>query len=121
MTSETAPDVAKLAAELWGGREANALINARVRKLTAGSMTDWGMSGDQPRPKVTPISLAGGIPDAATQPREALIHAMERALDTPTTHRWSTAARTATNRCGPRWARSSRAITRPLSGQTAMC
>ena len=82
MTSETAPDVAKLAAELWGGREADALINARVRELTAGSMTDWGMSGDRPRPKVTPISLAGGIPDAATQPREALIRAMERALDT---------------------------------------
>ena len=51
MTSETAPDVAKLAAELWGGREANALINARVRKLTAGSMTDWGMSGDQRAPR----------------------------------------------------------------------
>ena len=81
MTSETAPDVAKLAAELWGGREPDASISDRVRSLTAGSMTDWGLAGDRPIPKVTPISLAGGIPDAATQPREALIHAMERALD----------------------------------------
>ncbi|MEE9278503.1 MAG: PLP-dependent aminotransferase family protein, partial [Dehalococcoidia bacterium] len=29
-----------------------------------------------------PISLAGGMPDAATQPREALLDAMRRALDT---------------------------------------
>ena len=33
--------------------------------------------------KRPPISLAGGIPDAATQPREALLEAMRQALDTP--------------------------------------
>ena len=82
-TSETAPDVSRLAAELWGERDAGALVSDRVQGLTAGTMTDWGLSGKRPDPRVVPISMAGGIPDAATQPREGLIHAMERALDTP--------------------------------------
>lgn len=83
MAIETSGDAADLAAELWGGREAKSLVSDRVQRLTAGTMTDWGLSGRRPDPKAPPISLAGGIPDAATQPREGLIHAMERALDTP--------------------------------------
>ena len=82
-TSETTPDVSGLAAELWGERDASVLVSDRVQRLTAGTITDWGLSGKRPDPKVAPISMAGGIPDAATQPRDGLIHAMERALDTP--------------------------------------
>ena len=82
-TAQNAGEAAKIAAALWGDREPKQLMSDRIQHLTAGSMTDWGMSGKRPQPKVTPISLAGGIPDATTQPREALIHAMERALDTP--------------------------------------
>lgn len=61
-------------------RDLNALLSRRVRKLSAGSVTDWGLSSRQPDPAVPPISLAGGIPDDATLPRRGLLAATARAL-----------------------------------------
>ena len=61
-------------------RDLNALLSRRVRKLSAGSVTDWGLSTRQPDPAVPPISLAGGIPDDATLPRRGLLAATARAL-----------------------------------------
>ena len=56
------------------------MVSQRVRKLNAGSVTDWGLSSRQPEPEMPPISLAGGIPDDATLPRQGLLAAMARAL-----------------------------------------
>ena len=67
-------------AERWAARDLNALVSARIRKLNAGSVTDWGLSARQPDRSVRPISLAGGIPDDATLPRRGLLAAMARAL-----------------------------------------
>ena len=64
----------------WAAHDLNALVSRRVRKLNAGSVTDWGLSSRQPDPEVQPISLAGGIPDDATLPRQGLLAAMARAL-----------------------------------------
>ena len=66
--------------ERWAARDLNALVSQRIRKLTAGSVTDWGLSSRQPDPEVPPISLAGGIPDDATLPRRGLLAATARAL-----------------------------------------
>ena len=66
--------------ERWAARDLNELVSQRVRKLNAGSVTDWGLSARQPDPKVRPISLAGGIPDDAALPRRGLLAAMARAL-----------------------------------------
>ena len=66
--------------ERWAARDLNALVSQRIRKLNAGSVTDWGLSARQPDPKVPPISLAGGIPDDATLPRRGLLAATARAL-----------------------------------------
>ena len=66
--------------ERWAARDLNALVSQRIRKLNAGSVTDWGLSSRQPDPKVPPISLAGGIPDDATLPRRGLLAATARAL-----------------------------------------
>jgi 2-aminoadipate transaminase len=89
-TTETLPageaafhETALRAAELWRERDLAGYASAHVRGLAAGSATDWGLGGGGREAKREPISLAGGIPDAATQPREALIEAMRRALDTP--------------------------------------
>ena len=71
-----------LAAARWHGRDYGSLINQRMRNLSAGSHTDWGMAGAQHEPRVPPISLGGGIPDGGTQPRAELLDAMRRALDT---------------------------------------
>jgi 2-aminoadipate transaminase len=71
------------AVALWRDRDLASYISTRVRGLGAGSTTDWGLGGSGLSPKRAPISLAGGIPDAVTQPRAALIEAMRRALDTP--------------------------------------
>jgi 2-aminoadipate transaminase len=75
-------ETAMRAAELWRDRDLAAYASAHVRGLAAGSATDWGLGGGGRESKRAPISLAGGIPDAATQPREALLEAMGRALDT---------------------------------------
>ena len=66
--------------ERWAVRDLNALLSRRVRKLSAGSVTDWGLSSRQSDPAVPPISLAGGIPDDATLPRRGLLAATARAL-----------------------------------------
>ncbi|MDE0228432.1 MAG: hypothetical protein OXJ62_06210, partial [Spirochaetaceae bacterium] len=66
--------------ERWEARDLRALVSRRVRKLSAGSVTDWGLSSRQPDPEVAPISLAGGIPDDATLPRRGLLAATARAL-----------------------------------------
>ena len=66
--------------ERWAARDLNALVSRRVRKLNAGSVTDWGLSSRQFDPEVPPISLAGGIPDDATLPRRGLLAATARAL-----------------------------------------
>jgi 2-aminoadipate transaminase len=76
-------DAAQRAAERWGDQDLAAYASDRVRRLAAGSTTDWGLSGGTSNPRRPPISLAGGIPDAATQPKEALLEAMRRALATP--------------------------------------
>ena len=70
------------AATRWSGRDYGALVNQRIRNLSAGSSTDWGMPGAPSEPRVPPISLGGGIPDGATQPRADLLEAMRRALAT---------------------------------------
>ncbi len=75
-------DAAMRAAELWRDRDLATFVNANVRELGAGSATDWGLGGGGRASRRPPISLAGGIPDAATQPKEALLAAMARALDT---------------------------------------
>src|SRR5687767_1042509 len=75
--------VALSTAELWRDRELGGFASAHVRGLASGTATDWGLGGGGLQAKRTPISLAGGIPDAATQPKHALVEAMRRALDTP--------------------------------------
>ena len=76
-------ETAMRSAELWRDRDLAGYASARVRGLAAGSATDWGLGGGGREAKRAPISLAGGIPDAATQPGDALLEAMRRALDTP--------------------------------------
>jgi DNA-binding transcriptional MocR family regulator len=76
-------DTALRSAELWRDRDLAEYASAHVRGLGAGSVTDWGLGGGGREAKRAPISLAGAIPDAATQPRDALLEAMRRALDTP--------------------------------------
>ena len=68
---------------LWRHRDLAGYAAAHIQGLASGSATDWGMGGGNREARRPPISLAGGIPDAATQPREALLEAMRRALDTP--------------------------------------
>ena len=73
-------DTGQALTERWAARDLDALVSRRVRKLNAGSVTDWGLSSRQPDPEVPPISLAGGIPDDATLPRRGLLAATARAL-----------------------------------------
>lgn len=67
-------------AQRWAARDLNEVVSRRVRSLSAGSATDWGLSARGPDPEAPPISLAGGIPDDATLPRAGLLVAMARAL-----------------------------------------
>jgi 2-aminoadipate transaminase len=76
-------EAAVRAAERWGDRDLASYASAHIRRLAEGSATDWGVGGNDRVARRPPISLAGGIPDAASQPREALLEAMRRALDTP--------------------------------------
>ncbi len=76
-------DAAERTASRWRDRDLAGYANAHVRSLSAGNATDWGMGGGGREPKRPPISLAGGIPDAATQPKGALLEALSRALATP--------------------------------------
>lgn len=69
-------------AEQWGDRDLATYASAHVQRLAAGSATDWGLGAGDRQSKRPPISLAGGIPDAATQPRADLLEAMRKALDT---------------------------------------
>jgi 2-aminoadipate transaminase len=75
-------EAAMRTAERWRDRDLTTYAATHVQRLAAGSTTDWGMGSVRREAKRPPISLAGGIPDAATQPREALVGAMRRALDT---------------------------------------
>ena len=72
--------VASRTAVAWDARRPEDYQARRLRQLNAGTITDWGLSGDGLQAKRRPISLAGGIPDAASQPKEALVEAMRRAL-----------------------------------------
>src|SRR2546425_12778963 len=76
-------ETAMRSAELWRDRNLGGYASAHVRSRAAGSATDWGLGGGGREAKRAPISLAGGIPDAVTQPRAELLEAMGRALDTP--------------------------------------
>lgn len=67
-------------AQRWAAHDLDAVVSRRVRSLSAGSATDWGLSTRRPDPQAPPISLAGGIPDDATLPRAGLLAAMARAL-----------------------------------------
>ena len=89
MTTET-PDleaelqaVAVRAAAHWDARDPADAQSAHLRGLSAGTITDWGLAGEGRPAKRPPISMAGGIPDAATQPKAGLVRAMERALAVP--------------------------------------
>ena len=74
---------ARAAREAWQDRPTDGLVSEAVRFLTAGTATDWGLSGKQPTTDKPPISLGGGIPDADTQPRRELLAAAGRVLDEP--------------------------------------
>lgn len=75
--------VATRAAQHWDNRDPADYQSERLRGLSAGTITDWGLAGDGLQAKRPPVSMAGGIPDAATQPKEGLVRAMERALAVP--------------------------------------
>ena len=78
--SSRAADAAR---DAWDNFPALYTANAATKGMTAGNMTEWGLSGAAPKSQLPPISLGGGIPDAETQPREELLAAMTRVLDTP--------------------------------------
>ena len=80
VASEQHADVARLAVEAWGERDVSDYVSAGVREMTAGTATDWGLAGAAAPSDVRPIALGGGVPDAATQPREELLAAMQRVL-----------------------------------------
>lgn len=67
--------------DLWAGYDLDELQSDSVKFVTAGTPTDWGLPSDV-RSVVTPITLGGGIPDPGSLPRQALMEAMQRALDT---------------------------------------
>ena len=76
-------EAALRAASLWRERDLATYASAHVQQLAVGNATDWGLGPGDRQAKRPPISLAGGIPDAATQPRDELLEAMRLALDTP--------------------------------------
>lgn len=75
--------VAARAAAQWDQRDPADSQSRRLRGLSAGTITDWGLAGSGAKAKQAPISMAGGIPDAASQPKAALVAAMQRALAVP--------------------------------------
>ncbi len=76
-------EISRTVSEAWAARRVEDYVSAATRKLTAGSLIDWGLGGRRPRSDAPPISLQGGIPDAETQPREQLIAAVQRVLAEP--------------------------------------
>ncbi|MCK9486411.1 MAG: PLP-dependent aminotransferase family protein [Dehalococcoidia bacterium] len=68
-------------ADLWAQYDLDELQSDGVKFVTAGTPTDWGLPSDV-RSVVPPITLGGGIPDPGSLPRQALMEAMQRALDT---------------------------------------
>ncbi|PZC49597.1 MAG: 2-aminoadipate transaminase [Chloroflexi bacterium] len=93
MTTEIPTPTGDLEAELqavavrvaaqWDARDPADSQSAHLRGLSAGTITDWGLAGEGLKSKQPPISMSGGIPDAATQPKAGLLRAMERALAVP--------------------------------------
>ena len=93
MTTEIPTPTGDLEAELqavavrvaaqWDARDPADSQSAHLRGLSAGTITDWGLAGEGLKSKQPPISMSGGIPDAATQPKAGLLRAMERALTCP--------------------------------------
>ncbi len=75
-------DVAAAAARLWAGRDPEALLSSGARELSPGTATDWGLpaSAWELASRGEAISLADGIPDPATLPKEALLEALGRVL-----------------------------------------
>jgi len=67
--------------DLWAAYDLDELQSDSVKFVTAGTPTDWGLPSDV-RSVVTPITLGGGIPDPGSLPRQELMEAMQRALDT---------------------------------------
>ena len=68
-------------ASMWADYSLDELQSDSVKFVTAGTPTDWGLPSDV-RSVVTPITLGGGIPDPGSLPRQELMEAMQRALDT---------------------------------------
>lgn len=67
--------------DLWSNYDLDDLQSDSVKFVTAGTPTDWGLPSDV-RSVVPPITLGGGIPDPESLPRQELMEAMDRALDT---------------------------------------
>ena len=76
-------DIAEIARKAWQDRSTEEYVGAGIRKLSAGTSTDWGLGGRPPKTEVAPISLRAGIPDADTQPRAQLVAAVQRVLERP--------------------------------------
>ncbi len=81
MTVDSTRTLADELRESWSKYDLDELTSDAVKYLTAGTPTDWGLPSNPPS-KVPPITLGSGIPDPASLPREQLIEAMRRALDT---------------------------------------
>ena len=78
--SSRAADAAR---DAWDAFPALHAANSVVQGMTAGNLTEWGLSGRMPTRDLPPISLGGGIPDADTQPRQQLTDAVARVLAQP--------------------------------------
>ena len=74
---------ADAARDAWDSFPALHTANAATQSAPASNATAWGLSERVRQSNLPPISLGGGIPDGETQPREQLLAAMGRVLDTP--------------------------------------
>ena len=69
------------AARLWQGSDLRALLTKAASAVGAGSPTDAGVPWILPTSDISPIILAGGIPDPASLPVKGLRNALNRVLD----------------------------------------
>ena len=80
MTVDSASGLVDELAQLWSQYDLDELTSEATRFVSAGTATDWGISSRDGLVATT-ISLAGGIPDPGSLPRDELIAAMQRALE----------------------------------------